>query len=276
MTSPPQIFDRPLYVARQAKARGKATEELDQLLAEEVLDRLVVISRSFEKTLLIAPRCEAIATVLQAAGKSASVECAALKNDDNLGLEPLRYDAVISLIDLQNINDVPGYLAQLTHALKPDGLAMLAFFAGDTLLELRDSWLAAETELNGGVSPRIAPMIDLREAGGLLQRAGLALPVADMQRLNLRYADPMALLREIKSAGFANVLHGRNTKFTSPHLLLQVAHHYQSNHADADGRIRATLEIAWATAWKPHPSQQQPLKPGSAKARLAEALKVDR
>jgi hypothetical protein len=126
--------------------------------------------------------------------------------------------------------------------------------------------------VTGGASPRVAPMIDLREAGGLLQRAGLALPVADVDRVVIRYADAMSLMREIKALGFANCLIGRSKKFLTPGMLFQAATDYP---AQADGRIAATIEIAWAMAWKPHASQQQPLKPGSAKARLADALKVD-
>lgn len=272
MTSPPQIFDRPLYVARQAKASGKIAADIDQLLAEELRDRLSVINRHFETMILIAPRGEEI---LQALHRSeTSIHYQQFSPSDALGLADESCDAIISLIDLQAINDVPGYLAQMARALRPDGLAMVGFFAGDTLIELRDSWLNVETELHGGVTPRIAPMIDLRETGGLLQRAGLALPVADMQRLTLRYADTLALLREIKAAGFTNPLQGRSRGLTSSRMIMKVAQHYQSNHADPDGRTRATVEIAWAMAWKPHPSQQQPLKPGSAKARLADALKV--
>ena len=137
--------------------------------------------------------------------------------------------------------------------------------------ELREAWLVAEQQVTGGASPRVAPMIDLRETGGLLQRAGLALPVADVDRATLRYSDAMSLMREIKALGFANCMVGRSRRFMTPRLLFQAATSYPS---DADGRISATVEIAWAAAWKPHPSQQQPLKPGSAKARLADALKV--
>jgi hypothetical protein len=158
-------------------------------------------------------------------------------------------------------------------ALQPDGLAVFAFFAGDTLRELREAFLVAEQEMTGGVTPRIAPMIDLREAGGLLQRAGLALPVADLDRLPLRYGEAMTLMRDIKLMGFSNCLHDRTKNLTSPTLLLRAAAIYAERFADGEGRLPATVEIAWAMAWKPHPSQQQPLKPGSAKARLADALR---
>jgi hypothetical protein len=152
---------------------------------------------------------------------------------------------------------------------------MLCFFAGDTLFELREAVLAAESEILGGVSPRVAPMIGIRELGGLLQRAGLALPVADLDRTVLRYGNAFKLMQEIKALGFSNPLIGRSNNFTSRRMLMKTAEAYATKFASPDGRIPATLEICWANAWKPHSSQPQPLKPGSAKARLADALKVD-
>jgi SAM-dependent methyltransferase len=272
MTTAPQVFDRALYIARQTSASGEGLALLDTRVAEELQDRISPIIRDFEKALLIAPRAHAFATALKATGKFATLKTQATVSDDNLNLEPKTYDAVISLLDLHAVNDVPGYMAQVSKALQPDGLAVFAFFAGETLRELREAWLEAEQLVTGGVTPRVAPMIDLREAGGLLQRAGLALPVADVDRATIRYADAMSLMREIKTLGLANCLAGRSQKFITPGMLFQAATHYPS---ESDGRISATIEIAWAMAWKPHPSQQQALKPGSAKARLADALKVD-
>lgn len=245
---------------------------LDVRVGEELQDRISPINRDFETAVLIAPRPQTFADILVATGKFKNLSTQVPGPSDNLNLKPDAYNAVISLLDLHAVNDVPGYMAQVARALKPDGLAVFAFFAGETLRELREAWLEAEQHVTGGVSPRVAPMIDLREAGGLLQRAGLALPVADVDRAMLRYADAMSLMREIKALGFANCLYGRSIKFITPGLLFQAATHYPSQ---ADGRISATIEIAWAMAWKPHPSQQQALKPGSAKARLADALKVD-
>lgn len=268
------IFNRELYLARQKSARGEAMHLLDQRVADELQDRLAVINHQFERVLLIAPRAQPFAAVLAASGKTGTITQLSPQVADNLSLPHGQYDAAVSLMDLHTVNDVPGYLAQVSACLKPDGLAMFAFCAGDTLRELRQAWLAAETATTGGVSPRVAPMIDLREAGGLLQRAGLALPVADMDHMTLRYADALSLMREVKALGFANALIGRNRNVVSRRLMLAVFDAYAAEHVDADGRIRATLDIAWAMAWKPHPSQQQPLKPGSAKARLADALKI--
>lgn len=244
---------------------------LDARVAEEMQDRISLINRSFETAVVIAPRPQRIMDALKATGKFNALNYQSPSSNDNLNLTPGVYSAVISLLDVHAVNDVPGYMAQVSRALQSDGVAMFAFFAGETLRELREAWLQAEQLVTGGVSPRVAPMIDLRETGGLLQRAGLALPVADVDRITLRYTDTMSLMREIKALGFANCLSGRSRKFTSPGMLFQAATQYP---AQSDGRIAATIEIAWAMAWKPHPSQQQPLKPGSAKARLSDALRV--
>ncbi|MCA0434843.1 MAG: methyltransferase domain-containing protein [Proteobacteria bacterium] len=273
MSNAPVIFDRKLYLARQAGASGEAVDLLDFRVAEDLGERLAVINKHFARALLLAPRPEAFAKVLRASGKIDDIIAHPLTDSDDLRLPSgSSFDAAFSLLDLHAVNDVPGYLAQIAAVLKPDGLAMFAFFAGETLTELRQSWLAAETNVMGGATPRIAPMIDLREAGGLLQRAGLALPVSDLDRMTLRYSDPIALMREVKALGFSNPLVSRSRNGISRRLLLNAVSAYQLDHSDADGRVRATLEIAWAMAWKPHPSQQQPLKPGSASARLADAL----
>jgi hypothetical protein len=142
------------------------------------------------------------------------------------------------------------------------------------LNELRQSWLEAEELVNGGVSPRVAPMIDVREMGGLLQRADLALPVVDLDRTIVRYPDAIALIHEIRSLGLSNPMTGRSRKPATRNLLGEAISIYQQKFSDEDGRVRATVEVAWATAWAPHESQQKPLKPGSAKFRLADALKV--
>lgn len=270
---PPPLFDRQLYLRRQASANATLAAELDRRLTEDLVDRMSVVNRVFDRTLLIAVRPAAATAGLEATGKFARVDHAPPVASDNLGLKNENYDSIISLMDLHAVNDVPGYLAQVAEALKPDGLAVFAFFAGDTLRELREAFLVAEQEMTGGATPRIAPMIDLREAGGLLQRAGLALPVADLDRLPLRYGEAMTLMQDIRLLGFSNCLLDRNKNLTSPILLLRAAAIYAERFADGDGRLPATVEIAWAMAWKPHPSQQQPLKPGSAKARLADALR---
>jgi hypothetical protein len=274
MNGPPQVFDRALYLARTARASGDAVALLEARVAEELGERLSVINRNFESALLIAQRPDLARAVLLSGAKCKRVETRRPVASDGLALPAAHYHLVVSLLDLHAVNDVPGYMAQVAGSLMPDGLGIFAFFAGDTLRQLREAWLIAEQQVTGGASPRVAPMIDLRETGGLLQRAGLALPVADVDRLPLRYADAFALMHEIKGLGLSNCLIGRLPTFASRHMLLAAAETYAKNFAEADGRVPATVDIAWAMAWKPHPSQQKPLKPGSAKARLAEALKV--
>ena len=275
-TNPPPLprplFERALYLQRQARANDPLVGRLIERVTDDLLERLAVINRNFEKALLIAPNAGSVEGALRSSGKFGTVEARAPAASDDLALPAEAFNCVISLLDLHAVNDVPGYLAQVALSLKPDGLAVFVFFAGDTLRELREAFLVAEQEMTGGASPRVAPMIDLREAGGLLQRAGLALPVADLDRIPLRYGETITLMRDIKAMGLSNMLCDRKKTLTPPTLLLRAASHYAERFADADGRLPATVEIAWALAWKPHPSQQQPLKPGSAKARLADAL----
>ena len=241
-------------------------------MAEDLTDRLSVINHTFSHVGVIAVEANLCVAALAASGKCAAIETIAPPLGEDLGLQTESYDALFSILDLHCVNDVPGYLAQCCRALRPDGLFMCCFFGGDTLVELRASWLAAEAEA-GRVSPRIAPMVDLRELGGLLQRAGLALPVADSDRLALRYANVLALLREIKSVGYSNPLVERGKTLTVPRLLQRLAQHYKP---DEDGRLHATLELFWAMAWKPHDSQPKAKQPGSATHRLEDILnKID-
>jgi SAM-dependent methyltransferase len=267
----PTIFDRSLYLARQASA--SATEVLQNHIADELSDRLALILRQLPKLLLIGSHTETIAETLRLSQKFEIIETKTPFTDHNIELPVACYDCIISVLDLHCVNDVPGHLAQLGRSLKPDGLLLVTFFAAETFYELRQAWLDAEVEMTGGASPRVAPMIGVRELGSLMQRAQLALPVTDIDRTTLRYADVFALMREVKSFGYANPLVGRNSKFVSKRLLTCVAKHYHENFTDPDGRIRATLEIAWAMAWRPHESQPKPLKPGSAAYRLAGVLK---
>jgi hypothetical protein len=161
---------------------------------------------------------------------------------------------------------------QIRGALKPDGLFLAALLGGETLTELRQSFAAAESDIEGGASPRVAPFADLRELGGLLQRAGFTLPVTDIDRLTVRYDSAFALMHDLRRMGAANALHARRRTPLRRATLLRMAEIYAQRFADQDGRIRATFEIVWLSGWAPHPDQQQPLRPGSAKARLADAL----
>ncbi|ROP91171.1 methyltransferase family protein [Stella humosa] len=182
------------------------------------------------------------------------------------------FDLVASCLDLHWVNDLPGALVQIRRALRPDGLFLAAIFGGDTLSELREAWLAAEIEVEGGASPRISPFADGRDAGALLQRAGFALPVIDTDRITVTYADPIALMRDLRGMGETNAVALRRRTATRRATLFRAAEIYGERFADADGRIRATFEIVTMTGWAPHADQQKPLKPGSAAFKLAEAL----
>jgi SAM-dependent methyltransferase len=266
---PPRLFDRARVRRNFARAHGAARQAMAEFFAREVEDRLLPITREFERVLLCGPHAAAVAPLLSRIRLPIVQGRDVAFDDDALPFVAESFDCIVSLGALQSVDDLPGALLQLRRALKPDGLLLAALFAGATLTELRRAWIAAEAERRDGASPRIAPMADLRDLAGLLQRAGFALPVADLDRTTLRYADPLALMRETKAAGYGNALVARARGMTSVPLLAAVDAHYPS---DSDGRVSATVDIAWLTGWAPHASQPQPLRPGTATARLADAL----
>lgn len=180
---------------------------------------------------------------------------------------------IASVLSLHAVNDLPGALVQIRRALKPDGLFIGALFGGATLTELRASLLAAEAE-TGGAGMRVAPFADALDLAGLLQRAGFALPVSDVDRLTVRYATPLELLRDLRAMGETAAMVARSRRPLTRGLLVRMAEHYHARFADPDGKVRATFEIVWATGWAPDASQQKPLKPGTATTRLADALGV--
>ena len=190
-----------------------------------------------------------------------------------LPLAPQSLDLAVSALAFQFVNDLPGLLTQIRRALKPDGLLLAAMTGGDTLTELRQSFAAAEAELEGGVSPRVAPFADLRDVGALLQRAGFALPVTDVDRIVVRYDSAFALMADLRRMGATNVLIERRRTPTRRATMLRMAQLYGERFADPDGRIRATFDVIWLSGWAPHESQPKPLQPGSAKASLAEAVR---
>ncbi|UWU96190.1 class I SAM-dependent methyltransferase [Bradyrhizobium sp. CB1015] len=271
--TPPALFDRGLLHARQrrAQAQGAVSFLLDRV-AEDMSDRLAAVMREFHAPVdLWTPGkgLEALRTRLP------SIEHIALDaaGAEKLPFAPESLDLVVSALALQFVNDLPGVLAQVRRALKPDGLLLAAMIGGDSLTELRQAFAAAEAECEGGVSPRVAPFSDLRDIGALLQRAGFALPVTDVDRVVVRYGNAFALMQDLRRMGAANVLIERRRTPSRRATLLRMAEIYAERFADADGRIRATFDIVWLSGWAPHASQQQPLKPGSAKASLAEAVK---
>ena len=193
-------------------------------------------------------------------------------DEECLPFEPASLDLVVSNLSLQFVDDLPGTLVQIRRALAPDGLFLAALLGGSTLHELRDVLAAAEIETTGGLSPRVAPFLDARDLGGLLQRAGFTLPVTDTDRVTARYATLFDLVADLRAMGATNPLVERTRRPTSRALFLRAAALYAERHADADGRLRATFEIVSASGWAPHPDQPKPLKPGSAQMRLADAL----
>ena len=279
----PHIFDRTLIGARRrrAAALGPVTFLLDRV-ADEFADRLGVVTRRFDLAADLGTPGDAVAKALSRlpsigavirSGFAADAPRPAVAADEEaLPFRDGALDLAVSGLALQFVNDLPGVLVQIRRALKPDGLFLAALLGGETLTELRQSFAAAESELEGGASPRVAPFADLRELGALLQRAGFALPVTDVDRITVRYGAAFDLMRDLRRMGAANALVARRRTPLRRATLLRMAEIYADRFADPDGRLRATFEIVWLSGWAPHPDQQKPLQPGSAKTRLADAL----
>lgn len=293
MTSRPEptrIFDRALLTGRRQRAAA-AVSDHDFLLArvgDDMAERLAIMRRTFPLAAnigahhgLVSRRIEGLAGIetiidVDAApalvGQSSNLRV--LADEEALPFADASLDLVVSALSLQLVNDLPGALIQIRRALKSDGLLLAALLGGATLKELREAWLAAESEVSGGASPRVAPFADVRDMGGLAQRAGFALPVVDSETVTVTYQDPLALMREVKAMGASNVLSARRRVPVTRCLLLRAAEIYADRFALADGRIPATFEILTLTAWAPDESQPKPLRPGSAQARLADVLGV--
>jgi len=273
-SAPPILFDRALLRARQARAEklGPTTFLLDRV-AQDMAERLDAVLREFPSVAEIWTP----GTVFRPhwpLDRYPSITHIGLHDFDSeiLPLKPASIDLALSALAFQFVNDLPGVLAQIRRALKPDGLLMAAMLGGDTLTELRQSFAAAEAEIESGVSPRVVPFADLRDVGALLQRAGFALPVTDVDRIIVRYDNAFALMHDLRRMGATNILVERRRVPTRRATMLRMAQIYTEHFSDADGRIRATFDVIWLSGWAPHESQQQPLKPGSAKASLAEAV----
>ncbi len=267
-TTAPILFDRALLARRLARAKriGPATFLLDRV-AEDMAERLAAVNREFGEVADIWTPGEGLSL------PNLKVRHLEISSDEALSLAPASLDLAVSALALQFVNDLPGVLAQIRRALKPDGLLLASLIGGDTLTELRQSFAAAEAECEGGVSPRVAPFADLRDIGGLLQRAGLALPVTDVDRVVVRYDNAFALMNDLRRMGATNILLERRRTPTRRATMLRMAQIYSERFADPDGRIRATFDIVWLSAWAPHESQPKPLRPGSATASLEEAVK---
>ena len=278
-----QIFDRWLLRRRQARARaqGLATFLLDRAAAE-LGERLDAVLRHFAVAAEIGAATDAVRHALRASGKVETIVAVSpspphgglriVADEEALPFADASLDLAVSALSLHAVNDLPGTLIQIRRALKPDGLLLAALLSGETLNELRQAFALAESELEGGLSPRVAPFADLREIGALLQRAGFALPVVESDKLIVRYDSAFALMRDLRGMGATNALVERRRVPLKRSTLLRMAQIYAERFSDADGRVRATFEIAWLTGWAPHESQQKPLQPGSAARRLADAL----
>lgn len=285
------LFDQTLVAANRRrsllKADPKATFLLD-MAAEELAERLAVVERQFEEAVELHGTTGIAAKKAMATGKIAQmirVEADAtfagpeeeilIAPPEKLPLEPASVNLVLSPLNLHLTDDTPGVFIQINRALRPDGLFLAAIPGSGTLQELRDVLLATEIEMTGGASPRVIPFPDVRDVGGLLQRAGFALPVIDAETYTVRYDSIFPLMQDLRAMGMANPLSDRSRRPVSRAFFLRAAELYAERYSDPDGRVRATFSIIYASGWKPHESQQKPLKPGSAKTRLADALKVE-
>ena len=293
MTTPPHLFDRRLHRQRldRAAAGFAAANFLKLRAATDMVERLEAILRSFPLAVDLGARDGAFARAL--AGSDAGGRIGALivtdlsgvmlagrpgprvqVDEEALPFAPESLDLVVSALALHWTNDLPGALIQIRRALRPDGLFLGAILGGASLTELRQSLTAAEAELTDGAGPRVAPFADTFDAAGLLQRAGFALPVVDLDSVSVRYDHPLKLIADLKAMGETNVLLERARRPLSRRVLARACEIYAERFSEPDGRVRATFDILTLTGWAPHPDQQKPLRPGSAKMRLADALGV--
>lgn len=234
-------------------------------IADRMVDRLLEINRQFEHILDVG------GDFARFAGKPAHTLAL---SDDPLELSKNSFDMITSNLGFHWANDLPGILIQLNQALKPDGLLLASMFGGTTLHELRHSFLTAEAEITGGASARVIPFAEVKDLGSLLQRAGFALPVTDLDTITVTYEHPLKLMQELRGMGETNALFDRPKNFLRRDVMMRACEIYQEQHSNPDGRIRATFQILYLTGWHPHESQQKPLKPGSAQMSLADALKA--
>ena len=284
---PQQIIDSGVLVGRKRRAVGQAVAGADFLMAraaEDLAERLATVGRRFPRAAALFCVTSAARDVVLASGKvddAVRVEADAaflggekgiVATPGHVPLDPASIDIAVSLLSLQDENDIPGMLVQIRRALKPDGLFLGAMAGAGTLAELRESLLAAEAELTGGASPRVLPFADVREMGALLQRAGFALPVTDVETVTVRYATMFDLMADLRAMGATNPLWGRSRRPATRGFFARAAAIYAERFSDPDGRIRATFSFIWMSGWAPDASQQKPLRPGSAEVSLARIL----
>ena len=284
------IFDRDLLTRRRERVAATATAHdfLLRRVAEDLAWRLSLITRAFPMAVNLGAHHGLVSRALRPlpgfdvvidteTSPALLAQCdgpCLVADEEMLPFAPRSLDLVVSGLALQFVNDLPGTLLQIERALKPDGLFLGAMLGGQTLTELRQALVAAETETTGGASPRVAPFADVRDLGGLLQRAGFALPVADSDLIEVAYPSALELMRDLRGMGGANALLERTRRPLRRTTLLRAMEIYQERFARPDGRVTASFEILTLTGWSPHTSQQRALRPGSAQSRLADALGV--
>lgn len=286
MTDPVDIFDRARHQANRARAAAgfPGHDFLFREVAERMTERLGDVNRSFETALIVGGRAPLPEGLIRPDGQIASAITMDLSetfaadgvagDEERLPFRDGGFDLVFSPLSLHWTNDLPGALIQLRRALKPDGLLLASMFGAGTLTELRQVLMEAELEIEGGAGPRVSPFAEIRDAGGLLQRAGLALPVADADTITVTYENPLRLLADLRGMGEQNAVRERRQRFTRRATLMRAMELYMERFAGPDGRVPATFEVIYLTGWSPHESQQQPLRPGQARSRLADALGV--
>lgn len=278
------VFNRALLKLRREKCAKNFESHafLNQEISQRLIDNLQDIKREFKCVLNMNTCEETVRAHLQDSfiinqdvsfnmarrGISASIQA----DEEFLPAKNQSLDLVLSCLNLHWVNDLPGALVQINQSLKPDGLFLGAMIGGESLRELRASMLKADIDLKGGSSPHISPFLDIRDGGALLQRAGFSLPVASTERITVKYSDAFALMKDLKGMAENNALIKSFKGLSSRALMMKVAEYYQDAFADDDGRIAATFDIIYLQGWAPHESQQQPLKPGSAKMALKDAL----
>lgn len=264
--SPPALFDADLL--RRRRVRGQRIGGADFLhvaVAQEISERLAEVNRTFTAPAVVGPYAELWTGIL-------GLDAATAAAGETLALAPGAHDLLVHALALHWSNDPVGQLVQARHALRPDGLLIAALFGGETLHELRAALAEAEIETRGGLSPRVAPMGEIRDLGGLLQRAGLAMPVADSRRFDVTYPSPLNLMLDLRAMGETNVMLDRDRRPLRRETLARACASYARRFGTPDGRVRATFEVIFLTGWAPSADQPKPLRPGSARVRLADAI----
>lgn len=284
----PELFDRALHVSRREKRLSRPDRTADESflwchMAETLDASLQDVTYRFAKSLLVVPDPAIADSLPTLREKSETCVIAGpgrhhfdrYLDEETPELDPESFDLIISIGGLHTVNDLPGCLISYRRGLRPNGLFLASLIGGESLRELRESFALAESECENGIKPHIHPFAELSDLAGLLQRAGFSLPVADTDRLKIRYASPLKLLHDLRQMGETNILHGRHRGFLRRSTFFRAMEIYRQRFGEADGKVTARFDIHSLSGWAPHESQQKPLKPGSAKARLADALNTE-